>query len=163
MKTWDVVGDAVKQGARVLVWPRRSGREVAAGSTLRDVDGNHVTLEVRWAGVGGGRKEDQELLEASQDSNVGEVEAALSRGANVNNTLGEFGTHRAADRGHVAVAQVLSAAGADLNAKDDYDYTPLHWAAFKGRVEVAQVLVAAGADLNARDRNARQVRQTSPP
>jgi len=53
--------------------------------------------------------------------------------------------------GHIEVAQVLLAAGADLNTTNR-DGTPLHFAAYKGRAEVAQILLAAGADVNVRDK-----------
>ena len=41
-------------------------------------------------------------------------------------------------------------AGADLNARDGHQNTPLHWAARKGNPAVIQMLMVAGADLNAR-------------
>jgi hypothetical protein len=50
-----------------------------------------------------------------------------------------------------AMAKVLLAAGANVNAKDAAHETPLHDAAVKGRTGVAKVLLAAGADVNARD------------
>jgi len=58
-KTWDIIiNDAVRQGARVQLWP--SGREVALGATLSEIaGGNHVTLELRLPGVGGGAEEDK--------------------------------------------------------------------------------------------------------
>ena len=68
------------------------------------------------------------------------------------------------------MAEVLIAAGADLNAKDQVRVpsapraavdsvlvdgqigrTPLHKAASTDRCEMAKVLIAAGADLNAKD------------
>jgi len=117
-KMWDVVGVVVRQGARVLVWP--SGGEVAVGAMLGEVvDGNHVTLELRLPGLGGGVEDDEELLDASFRGNVGKVEEALGRGANVNcqHFMGTRPLHRAAMNGHVEVVQFLLAAGADPNAR----------------------------------------------
>eukprot|EP00295_Goniomonas_pacifica_P033636 CAMPEP_0175953038 /NCGR_PEP_ID=MMETSP0108-20121206/31106_1 /TAXON_ID=195067 ORGANISM="Goniomonas pacifica, Strain CCMP1869" /NCGR_SAMPLE_ID=MMETSP0108 /ASSEMBLY_ACC=CAM_ASM_000204 /LENGTH=41 /DNA_ID= /DNA_START= /DNA_END= /DNA_ORIENTATION= len=41
------------------------------------------------------------------------------------------------------MAQILLAAGADVNAKNDKGYTPLIWAVINGDVEVVQILLAA--------------------
>jgi tankyrase len=40
--------------------------------------------------------------------------------------------------------------GADPNARQQQDYTPLHGAASRGDVEMAKLLLAHGADRNAR-------------
>jgi len=50
-----------------------------------------------------------------------------------------------------AIAKVLIAAGAKVNAGDNDRETPLHTAATRGRANVAEVLLEAGADVNARD------------
>ena len=49
-----------------------------------------------------------------------------------------------------AVALLL-AAGADINAVNEADFTALHGAAFRGVNEVIEFLVANGADIDARD------------
>ena len=53
---------------------------------------------------------------------------------------------------NLAVLQALLDAGANPQAKDSYDNTPLHWAAGSsyGNPAVLQFLLAAGADINAR-------------
>lgn len=43
---------------------------------------------------------------------------------------------------------VLIAKGANVNAKDGYDYTPLHKVAWEGKTEVAAFLLSKGADVN---------------
>ena len=47
--------------------------------------------------------------------------------------------------------KILVEAGADVNAKNEADFTALHGAAFRGLNEVIEYLVAHGADINARD------------
>ncbi len=47
--------------------------------------------------------------------------------------------------------RVLLAAGADVNARNEADFTALHGAAFRGLNEVVEYLAAHGADLDARD------------
>ena len=42
-------------------------------------------------------------------------------------------------------------AGADINARNEADFTALHGAAFRGLNEIVQILVDNGADIDARD------------
>ena len=49
-----------------------------------------------------------------------------------------------------AVKQHLDA-GANVNAKNDEDGTPLHFATFHGHKEIAELLIANGADVNAKN------------
>jgi len=44
---------------------------------------------------------------------------------------------------------LLISNGADINARDDSNSTPLHLAAYKGNREVVEILLANGADINA--------------
>jgi len=53
-------------------------------------------------------------------------------------------------RDHGLVAELLIKGGADVNAKDAANSTPLHAAAFHGNLAVARVLLDNGADANAR-------------
>ena len=50
-----------------------------------------------------------------------------------------------------AAVEILLEAGADINAVNEADFTPLHGAAFRGLNEVIEYLVTEGADINARD------------
>ena len=47
--------------------------------------------------------------------------------------------------------RVLVEAGADVNARNEADFTPLHAATFRGLNEVIEYLVEQGADIDARD------------
>ena len=49
-----------------------------------------------------------------------------------------------------SVNHFLAVHGADVNAKDDENYTPLIEAAYWGRIVVVSTLIAAGADVNAK-------------
>ena len=53
--------------------------------------------------------------------------------------------------GHTAVAELLFARGANINAKGVFGGTALHWAAISGHKETVAFLVAHGADLSIRD------------
>ena len=59
--------------------------------------------------------------------------------------------HYAANGGHAAIASVLIAAGADVNAKNDEDETPLRWAAGADYVTVVVLLLAGGADVDGKN------------
>ena len=51
----------------------------------------------------------------------------------------------AAEKGHFEVAKLLIEKGADVDAKDNYDWTPLHYALRNGHLEVAKLLIEKGA------------------
>uniref|UniRef100_A0A3P8VT62 Uncharacterized protein n=1 Tax=Cynoglossus semilaevis TaxID=244447 RepID=A0A3P8VT62_CYNSE len=51
----------------------------------------------------------------------------------------------------VATIHLLLCQGADPNARDNWNYTPLHEAAIKGKIDVCIVLLQHGADPNIRN------------
>ena len=63
------------------------------------------------------------------------------------------GLHAAALKGDVAKIDRLSAAKADLNARDGNGRTPLHVAAFAGQRDAIKALVKNGADINLLDKD----------
>ena len=60
-------------------------------------------------------------------------------------------------RGNVQVARVLLENGADREARDRYDWSPLERASGGGNLELIQVLLEHGADPNARDARGRSL------
>ena len=58
-------------------------------------------------------------------------------------------------RGHADIGKALLAAGADVNAANNFGTTPLILACVYGRLEAARALVAAGANVNAADQDGR--------
>ena len=59
--------------------------------------------------------------------------------------------HLATDEGHKEVVELLITAGADVNAKEKYEKTPLHHASKAGYYEIVELLIAAGADVNVKN------------
>ncbi|MFB0552068.1 MAG: ankyrin repeat domain-containing protein [Phycisphaerae bacterium] len=57
--------------------------------------------------------------------------------------------HEAAADGDIEQIKMLISKGADINAKDEKENTPLCYAVKSGKMEVVQLLVEAGADVNA--------------
>jgi ankyrin repeat protein len=58
---------------------------------------------------------------------------------------------RAAGSGNVEDAQAALAAGAEVNARDDWQRTPLHCAIEARHGDLARVLIETGTDLRAQD------------
>jgi len=56
-------------------------------------------------------------------------------------------------KGDTEQVRLLISKGADVNAKDEEDKTPLHHAAEVGEIQVVQLLIKAGADLNIKDKD----------
>ena len=79
------------------------------------------------------------------------------RGGAVNAKNGEAGftpLHVAAEYKHVEVMKYLLGHGADVNARNNFETTPLNqaaWQAWHQDADVAAALLTAGADASARD------------
>jgi ankyrin repeat protein len=65
---------------------------------------------------------------------------------------GEYGTplHASIQGGHIRVAELLLAHGADVNAPGTYSVTPLHVASRHGHLDAVKWLLDHGADVNAK-------------
>jgi cytohesin len=84
---------------------------------------------------------------AVQAGSVEMVRLIVELGANVNATR-YHGTPLfwAALEGRAEMLEVLTAAGADLDAPDPLGGVPLRWAVERGHIEVTRILLASGAD-----------------
>ena len=67
------------------------------------------------------------------------------------------GLHAAAYTGNLADLRALVAAGADLEARDDWGRAAVHIAAYRSDQDAVTALAEAGADMNALDRQAYDV------
>ncbi len=90
----------------------------------------------------------QELINAVKSGNLEGVEAALSKGADVNHATNEDMTalSLAARDGHEGIVRVLLEHKADANRG-----YPLLFAMDKGRINIVKILIEAGADPNEAD------------
>jgi cytohesin len=64
----------------------------------------------------------------------------------------DISIHEAAGEGIIEAVKQHLAAGTDVNAKSDGEFTPLHWAIPRGHKEIVELLIAKGADVNAKDK-----------
>jgi ankyrin repeat protein len=94
--------------------------------------------------------EGKALYKAARDGKLGEVRTAVDAGAPMEwANPGEGGRraiHAASNERHKDVVAFLGSRGADVNAGDDNQYTPLHLAAYMGHASVCTTLLALGAD-----------------
>jgi ankyrin repeat protein len=107
------------------------------------------------------------LIEASKKGNVVHTQALLKRKAdpNASTAEGNMSLHFAAYKGHYAIARLLIAAHAQINAKNstskDFSFplisneqggaTPLMLACSQGNAHLISLLLEEGADVNAQD------------
>ena len=99
-----------------------------------------------------------DAIEAMEHGDAPEVRTLIAKGFDPNvedERDGRRALHWAAERGRLAMVQVLLAAGADVNAKNHEGKTALHYAGKGGHVDVTKALLARGgwlhADVHARD------------
>ena len=69
--------------------------------------------------------------------------------------LGVTPLHQAAFAGDLIKVNRLIQQGAEVNARDQYDWTPLHDAVIQGHLDIVKALITAGADVNAQDNEER--------
>jgi hypothetical protein len=101
-----------------------------------------------------GAASNTDLFDAVRSGDAEKTKALLQADPKLAEARTEDGStalHLAALEGEAAVARVLLAGGAQVNARGLREETPLHMAMYDGHREVAEVLLASGADVNARN------------
>ncbi|HJZ96288.1 MAG TPA: ankyrin repeat domain-containing protein, partial [Candidatus Solibacter sp.] len=96
----------------------------------------------------------ERYYQAIRNNNAAELQE-LVKSANVNekDKRGTTPLHYAAAYGSAESVRVLLAAGADVNARNDFEATPLMWSVTEP--EKVRMLVAKGADFNAKSKMGR--------
>ncbi|MBL7185843.1 MAG: ankyrin repeat domain-containing protein [Phycisphaerae bacterium] len=120
-------------------------------------EGQPLMIEILLYGAGdtstGGRTP---LHAAALFGNREKAEQLIAEGANVNardDRIGFTPLHWAVrPGGHKDVVELLVKKGADLDAKCEWDATPLFLAANRGHLQICELLITAGADLNVKDK-----------
>ena len=101
-----------------------------------------------------GAASNTDLFDAVRSGDAEKTKALLQADPKLAEARTEDGStalHLAALEGQAAVARLLLASGAQVNARGLREETPLHMAMYDGHREVAEVLLASGADVNARN------------
>jgi len=141
--------------------------DTETAALLRKHGGKHSTINT--AAVGGDIEAVKFFLASGADVNAKDEDGETPLGwAELRNhteiaTLlrkhgGKYGLIAVAAKvGDVEAVREFLAAGADVNAKDEFGGTPLHFAAEEGHKEIAELLIAAGANVNAKNKLGRVV------
>lgn len=125
---------------------------IEAGADVNRVGPVGNTALIYAAGIDRSQMQSYQVDDAMLTAMVKEF---LAAGADVNaaNNYGITALIAAAQEGHTGAAELLIAAGADLNAKTTPDgFTPLMEAAKAGYAEVISLLLEAGSDPTLTDR-----------
>jgi ankyrin repeat protein len=111
--------------------------ERRAEDVLKGIDPKSLALSMRF-------------LEATIDGNVGDVDALLDEGAQIESRAsGETALMLAAQEGHVDIARLLLDRGAILDARNNHGNSSLLLASREGREEMVRLLLDRGADIEA--------------
>ena len=99
----------------------------------------------------------ERLDEGIRNDNTKEVKEAISKGANVNVSIEDYGSPLtwASEKGYEKIVELLMSAGANVNAKKGREFkeTALAVASRKGYIKIVKLLLDKGADVNIRDKD----------
>lgn len=100
-------------------------------------------------------KLNKQLLHAVENNDLPAIGQLVRLGASPKHTLPDNGhrslLHIAALKGFADVADELVKRGADVNARDAEDVTPLHCASWNNHIHTVDKLTRIGADVDAQD------------
>nr|XP_028602519.1 myotrophin-like [Podarcis muralis] len=87
---------------------------------------------------------DKEFMWALKNGDLDEVKDYVAKGEDVNRTLegGRKPLHYAADCGQLEILEFLLLKGADMNAPDKHNITPLLSAVYEGHVSCVKLLLS---------------------
>ena len=95
------------------------------------------------------------LITACRTESVDLVRLLVERGADIRES-GVDGTDTLSNAvyygSNIEIARLLLDLGADVNATDDWTWTPLHYSCFVKAPEISRLLIERGADVNRRTR-----------
>lgn len=101
-----------------------------------------------------GKKTTEALKRFQRDNGLpvtGQLDARTKAELNVKKPSFRLSLVEAVKENHIITVKALLAAGADVNARDEFGETLLHVAAVRGYEEMSSMLIAEGARVDARD------------
>jgi ankyrin repeat protein len=92
-----------------------------------------------------------QLIEAAQQGDLDLARNALQTGADVDATYRNVtALWWACQEGHFEIVKLLVSLGADVNVRDEDDFTPLQQAVGENHPDLVSFLIESGAELNSR-------------
>jgi ankyrin repeat protein len=96
---------------------------------------------------------DKEIHYSAHKGDLPKVQSLLKNNPELVSSKDEYGDTPLHVAGNRAVAELLLAEGAEVNARDNNAWTPLHWAADAGNKDVVELLLANKAEVNAKNKD----------
>ena len=93
------------------------------------------------------------LNEAIQNGNFKAVDTLLKLDPKITQEEKDYALYYAIDKNNPAIMALLLEKGADVNAKDGYNGTPLHYAAMERYTEIAAVILAVSPEAASAENN----------
>ncbi|MBM9538543.1 ankyrin repeat domain-containing protein [Desulfobulbus alkaliphilus] len=150
-----VLHEAAAAGSLEMIgWLLDQGLDVAVtdmdGKTPVELAFEHNQSDVVAIFTEQGMTVFDDLLEAAGSGEAEDVRRHLLRGANLSavDLDGNTALHLASAGGYLDVAEILVDAGIDVNARNQWQASPLHYAAGLGHLDLVKFLVSREADEN---------------